>query len=223
MHTIIGFGTRACLRCVGALPCLFAGSVLAQEPAAASAADEAEKDRRSWSRPSLNPKLGASFGVIAAYLHYFDEKSRPSTFGIGGQCTTTESAIATLFARASWVEDNQRLIALPAAGSIRNDYDDYLGTGVPLQTNDELRALVGRHLHHVHGGGGERWTSTLFVGVAVLYGDMPIGGNSEDFFPNVGAGLQYLLKKKEGILLNLEAAAGENDNYGVYIKLGHGF
>lgn len=312
---------------------------------------------------SLNPKLGGSLGVIGAYLHYFDEQSRPSMFGLGGQYTTTESAIASVFSRASWDRDHQRVIALLAGGNIRNDYDDYLGTGVPLKTRDELRALVGRYLYRVtgdwfagvqgtytnyqllgesafddqvldvlglkgfksggaglsiyhdsrdnensphggvlmnlnniayrdwiagsnnfdvyrldtrvflpHGDGnvfairqfnqitsdapsgafapvqlrgyklgeylgeymssieveerlqlGERWTSTFFAGVAVLYGDSLAGSDSGDLFPNVGAGLQYVMKKKEGIVVNLEGAFGEQGNYGVYIKLGYGW
>jgi len=311
---------------------------------------------------SLNPKLGGSLGAMAAYMHYFDEKSRVSMFGIGGQYTTTDSIIASLFAKASWNEDTSRAILLLAGGNIKNDYDDYLGTGVPLKTNDDLRALVGRYLHRIsgdwfagvqgtytnyqllgdsafddqvldvlglrgfksgglglsiyhdsrdnensphhgfminlnnvayrewiagdndfdvyrldtrvflpHGEGNviairqynqltddapssafapvqlrgykmgqylgeymssleveerlrlsERWTSTFFTGVAVLYGDT-IGSSDYDPFPTIGAGVQYVLKVKEGIVVNLEAAKGEADNYGVYIKLGYGY
>jgi hypothetical protein len=255
------------------------------------------------------------------------------------------------------------VVGLFANGRIRNDYDDYLGTGVPLKTNDELHALVGRYLYRVsgdlflgaqgsysnyqvlgnssfddqvldilglqgfksggigpsiyfdsrdsentptkglllnvndisyrdwiagsnnfdvvrgdfrgffeHGAGhvlavrqfnqftfdaptaafapvqlrgykvgqylaeymsslefeerfklGERWTSTLFVGGAVLYGDSPTGAGYDNFYPCVGAGLQYVLKQKEGIVANLEAALGDRDNYGIYIKLGYGW
>jgi hypothetical protein len=41
-----------------------------------------------------NPKLGTSVGALAGYLHYFDEKSRPSIFALMGQYTSTESIIA---------------------------------------------------------------------------------------------------------------------------------
>jgi hypothetical protein len=284
-------------------------------------------------------------------------------FGLGGQYTTTDSAIASAFARASWAKDTQRVIALLAAGNIKNDYDDYLGTGVPLETNDQLRALVGRYLYRVDGNWfagvqgtytnyqllgesafddqvldvlglkgfksaglglsiyhdsrdnennphegfllnvnniayrewlagdnnfevyradfrdflpngdcnvlairqfnqltsnapsgafapvqlrgykpgqylgeymssleveerfhlSEKWTSTLFVGVAALYGDSPTGSSADDLFPAAGAGLQYLLKPKEGIVLSLDAAAGKDDNYAVYMKMGYAF
>jgi len=68
----------------------------------------------------------------------------------------------------------------------------------------------------------ERWTATIFTGVACLYG----GGKScsgANIFPGIGAGIQYLLKPKAGIVLNLEFAAGKDGNQGVYLKMGYGF
>jgi hypothetical protein len=71
---------------------------------------------------------------------------------------------------------------------------------------------------------GESWTATIFAGVACLYGD---GGGSctenANLYPAGGAGIQYVLKPKEGIVLNLEYALGKDDNYGVYLKMGYGF
>ena len=330
-------------------------------------ANKAEEEKESpWlivPTFSANPKLGASVGAMVAYLHYFDEESRSSTFGIAGQYTSTDSTIASVFGRASWGQDHHRAIAMLAAGNIRNDYDDYLGTGVPLKTNDDLHAFVTRYLYRVKGdwfagvqgayanyqllgdspwddqvldvlglegfksggagisiyhdsrdsdysphegvlvnvnnmayrdwiagssnydvyradfrayfghgennvlavrqynqfthdapisafapvqlrgytpgeylgqymssleveerlGLGERWTASGFAGAAVLYGDSPTNANYNDVFPSVGAGLQYVLKKKEGIVLNLEGALGRDNNYGVYVKMGYGF
>jgi hypothetical protein len=37
---------------------------------------------------SSDPKLGTSLGAITGYLHYFDEKSRPSIFAVTGQYTS---------------------------------------------------------------------------------------------------------------------------------------
>ena len=37
------------------------------------------------------------------------------------------------------------------SGYIKNDYDDYLGTGQPLKTNDDLQGLAGRYLYRVKG------------------------------------------------------------------------
>jgi hypothetical protein len=36
-------------------------------------------------------------------------------------------------------------------GSIKNDYEDYLGTGQPLRTNDQLKSAAGRYLYRVRG------------------------------------------------------------------------
>lgn len=337
----------------------------AQQQIASAAATEEEEESPWLLVPtfSLNPKLGGAFGAMAGYIHYFDEKSRPSMFGLAGQYTTTQSVIASVFGKTSWDEDQHRANLLLAGGNIRNDYDDYLGSGVPLKTNDELKALVGRYLYRTYGdwfvgvqgsytnyqllgdsafdeqvldvlglqgftsggvglmiyhdsrdqegspqkgfllnvnniayrewiaGGNDfdvyrvdyrgflghgdgnvlavrqnnqftsdappsafapvqlrgykmgqylgeymssleveeryrwsdRWTSTLFVGTAILYGSGVTGSGYDNLYPDVGAGVQFLLKKKEGIVINLEVAAGKESNYGIYIKLGYGF
>ena len=66
-------------------------------------------------------------------------------------------------------------------------------------------------------------TATIFAGVACLYGDGENCSDSENVYPAGGAGVQYILKPKEGIVLNLEYAQGEGGNYGVYLKIGYGF
>jgi len=100
---------------------------------------------------SSNPKLGTSLGALGAYLHTFDEGSRVSIFGVGAQYTTTDSAVAMAISRVSWGADHHRLTAGAVAGLIRNDYDDYLGTGIPLKTDDDMRALFTRYLYRLSG------------------------------------------------------------------------
>src|SRR5436190_1217448 len=70
---------------------------------------------------------------------------------------------------------------------------------------------------------GDRFTATVFTGVGFLYGNGQSLTDPETIYPNIGAGLQFVLKEKEGIVANLEFAAGKRENYGVYIKLGYGF
>src|SRR3954465_7820836 len=118
-----------------------------------------------------NPKLGTSVGALGGYLHYFDEKSRPSIFALMGQYTSTESVIAGAQARASWDEDRQRVIAGMLYGFIKNDYSDYLGTGVPLQSNSEVKGMIGRYTYRVYGN----W----FLGVQALYQNFGIGGETQ--------------------------------------------
>ena len=70
---------------------------------------------------------------------------------------------------------------------------------------------------------GEKWTTTLFVGVACLYGGGLDCSDNANIYPDWGAGIQYVLKRREGIVMNLEYAAGKAGNYGVYLKMGYGF
>jgi hypothetical protein len=312
---------------------------------------------------NVNPKLGTSVGVLAGYLHFFDEKSRPSIFAVTGQYTSTDSIVAGAFARTSFDQDRQRVIAAVVYGNIKNDYDNYLGTGVPLRNDAELRSVIARYTYRVSGNwfvgaqaiyqnfaiagqtefddqvldivgiqpfksagagfvvqndsrdnenmptrgalfnlnnmafrealGGdndydvyrlegryfiphgdrnvfalrqlnhltsdapaaarapvqlrgykigqftgqamssiegeerfrlaEKWTATVFAGVACLYGGGKNCSDSANVFPAAGGGVQYILKPKEGIVLNLEYAAGKAGTYGVYIKLGYAY
>lgn len=341
-------------------------AMLADEQDPAKKEDEKKKDESPWLIAplfSLNPKLGLSLGAIVGYMFYFDEQSKFSMVGINAQYTSTKSAIVGLVSKLSFGEDHHRFIGLALGGNIRNDYDDFLGTGAPLKSNDELRALFSRYMYRFWGdwfvGGqiiatnyamigdsalddqvltvlgltgfrsaglgavvyhdsrdsetmptkgyyvngnnvayrewlagennfdvyrldgrfyipegdghvlalrqfnqftvdappsafapvqlrgykmgqylgknmssveaeerfrlAEQWTVTVFTGVAFLYGNGQSLNDPDTIYPNIGAGVQYVLKQKEGIVANLEFAAGKRDNYGVYIKLGYGF
>jgi outer membrane protein assembly factor BamA len=280
-----------------------------------------------------------------------------------GQYTSTDSTIAGAFGKTSFDEDRQRLLAGLMYGYVKNDYADYLGTGVPLQSNGEMKSFITRYQYRVHGNwflgvqgiyqnvavtgetqfddqflnmvgvrpyksggaglvaqydsrdnensptqgwllnlnnmayreslGGEqdfdvvradiryymphgnrnvlavrmlnhftsdaptqtkapvqlrgykigqytgeymshieleeryrfaeKFTATGFVGVACIYGDGKNCSESENLYPAAGAGVQYLLKPKEGIVLNLEYAQGKSGNYGVYLKMGYAY
>lgn len=336
----------------------------------AALADEGPPEKASPESPwlllptfSSNPKLGTSLGALAAYLHYFDEASKPSIFGVTAQYTSTGSTVGGAFARTSFGADHHRLTAFAGGGRIKNDYDDFLGTGIPLRTEDNLNAVAARYLYRVmgawfvglqgiytnylivgqtalddqildvlgltgfrSGGGGivamhdsrdneysptrgwvlnlnniayrewlggsqdfdvyrldlkgyrehgkgnvlavrqtnqwtvnappgayasvslrgykmgqylgkymssleaeerfrvaRRWTATLFAGVACLYGNGGSCTDRADLYPVLGAGIQFVLKPREGMVANLEYAKGEGDNAGVYLKLGYGF
>jgi hypothetical protein len=310
-----------------------------------------------------NPKLGTTVGATAGYLHSFDGRSRPSIFAVTTQYSNTGSIVAGAFARTSFDADHQRLNAAFTYGNIKNDYDDYLGTGVPLRNDAGLKSFIGRYLHRVRGnwflgaqaiyqdftiagdtatddmildilgiapyksgglgivgyydsrdndfkptegwiaslnnlayrealGGSQnfdvyradfrhyisfgmghvfalrqlnhltqdaptqnlspvqlrgykvgqytgrfmsqfegearltvasRWTATLFAGVGCTYGNGKSCSESSNLFPMVGAGVQYVLKPKVGIVLNLEYAQGKSGNHGVLLKTGYAF
>jgi len=100
---------------------------------------------------SSSPKLGTAFGALGAYLHQFDANSRVSLFGVVYEYTSTHSTIAAAFTRTSFGADHHRIVGIVVSGYIKNDYQDYLGTGQPLKTNDDLKASVGRYLYRVKG------------------------------------------------------------------------
>jgi outer membrane protein assembly factor BamA len=346
------------------------GHVQAAEPEIADVVVQPSEGEQKKPSPWLlvpvfnsSPKLGITLGATGAYLHQFDPKSRPSIFGVTGQYTNTESIVGGAFARTSFDEDRQRLNAGLAYGNIKNDYNDYLGTGVPLRNNAGLKSFISRYLHRAYGdwfvgvqaiyqnfaiagdtafddlvldilgvapskSGGlglvayydtrdnefkpgkgwvlslnnlayreslggdqnfdvyrvdirhyipfgdgnifafrqlnhltsdaptaslapvqlrgykigqyssdymsqiegefrlrlaDRWTTTIFAGVACTYGSGKNCSDSANLFPAAGAGVQYILKPAIGIVLNLEYAHGKDGNYGVYLKTGYAF
>ena len=117
-----------------------------------------------------NPKLGTTLGATAGYLHFFDPKSRPSMFAATGQYSNTGSMVAGVFARTSFDADHQRLNVATTFGNIKNDYDDYLGTGVPLRNEAELKSFIARYLYRVYGD----W----FVGAQGIYQNFSIAGET---------------------------------------------
>jgi hypothetical protein len=311
---------------------------------------------------SSSPKLGTAGGGLGAYLKMFDPKSRVSIFGVMYQYTSTHSQIGSVFARTSFGEDHHRIVAIGAFGNIKNDYEDYLGTGQPLKTDANMGAFVSRYLYRATGNwffGGQgaasnyqvmgatpeddfiletlgiqgfksvsvgvtamhdsrdnedrpqrgwflnvnnlayreglggsasfdayradfrafwqhrgrhvlavrqynwltvdapaaaeatvilrgykigqylspytssleieervslhrRWGATLFAGAAYLYGE-PLVPLDRTTYPMAGAGLHFLIKPEQHMIVNLEYAYGVDGNHGFYIKLGHGW
>jgi outer membrane protein assembly factor BamA len=70
---------------------------------------------------------------------------------------------------------------------------------------------------------GDKWTATIFAGVACLYGEGANCADNESVFPMGGVGIQYVLKPEQGIVANLEYADGEGSSYGIYLKIGYAF
>jgi hypothetical protein len=140
----------------GPLRVLALGGFLAANVAPAHAEDDPPKASSPWillPTFSNNPKLGASLGALGAYAHTFDEASKLSMFAVTAQYTSTDSATVAAFARTSFGADRHRLNAGIIGGLIKNDYDDYLGTGQALKSEDHLRALFARYLYRVTGTG----------------------------------------------------------------------
>jgi hypothetical protein len=100
---------------------------------------------------SSSPKLGTAVGGLGAYIRVFDPASRVSLFGVMYNYTSTHSQILGMFARTSSGADHHRVVLVVGLGVIKNDYDDYLGTGQPLMTEDRLKAVAGRYLFRTVG------------------------------------------------------------------------
>jgi len=169
-----------------------------QAPAGSQAGNAAAADAPSpWLLVpvvSSNPKLGTTVGGLGAYLHKFDSDSRVSMIGATYQYTSTHSTIAAAFARTSFGADHHRVAMVGVFGYIKNNYDDYLGTGEPLQTNDDLHAVIGRYLYRAKGP----W----FIGAqgnAANY--QVIGESAEDQFVLETLGVRGLSSASLGVVV----------------------
>lgn len=143
------------------------GQVFAEDEAAATS------ESSPWILlPTLsnNPKLGTAVGAIAAYARRLDAESKLSILGVTALYTSTDSAILAAFARTSFGGDQHRLNIGIAGGTVKNDYDDYLGTGLPLKSDDNLRAVYGRYLY--------RLPNDWFVGVQAVKTNYQIVGQT---------------------------------------------
>nr|MCE9945475.1 hypothetical protein [Aeromonas rivipollensis] len=117
---------------------------------------------------SSSPKLDTAAGLMMGYLHQFDEGSRPSLFTLSGKYTTSASLITSAFAKTSFGADHHRIVGGVILGDINNSYQDYLGTGRALETNDNFRSAFLRYLYRVEGD----W----FVGGMAAYSNYEVQG-----------------------------------------------
>ncbi len=102
---------------------------------------------------SSDPKISTAAGALAGYVHQFDEESPPSLFGVVGTYSTTDSWYVGAFAKAHFGEDRHRLTTAIVTGEIRNDYSDFLGSGLDVQTTDAVSMYALRYAYLVYG----RW------------------------------------------------------------------
>lgn len=157
-----------------ALFMLFYGAAVSAQPteptdATSPQADETESPWLIVPRFSSDPKLGTSLGFLAGYLFKLDPKSTSSMAGATGTYSNTDSYIAGLFLRSYWDADSKRLTALVAGGKIRNDYSDFLGTGLPASTTDNMKIAFARYLQEVH--------SNWFIGAQGVYTNYLVVGD----------------------------------------------
>lgn len=180
---------------------------------------------------SSSPKLGTALGGLGAYMHVFDPQSRVSLFGASYRYTSTHSQIFGAFARTSSGADHHRVVAIMVLGHIKNDYDDYLGTGQPLKTDDDLKAFVGRYLFRARGDwfiGGQGTAANYQVLGATPEDDLVLETLGVQGFQSAGLGVSVMHDSRDnedmattGWFLNLNniayrEALGGADSFDAY-------
>lgn len=224
-------------------PCLWASQAEPADPATIAATgltgtdDEiaaTDADESPWLIvPVLNsdPKLGTAGGLLAGYLHRFDPDSPTSMFGLGGVYSDTNSILAGAIANAYFGADRHRLVVAVGGGRIHNEYKDFLGTGRPFVTTDDVRAIFAKYLRAV----APDW----YVGMQATKANYAIwsddiGGNlilellGLTGFDSVGVGLVGLHDTRDnqnsprsGSVINISNMAfreglGSDDSYDTY-------
>jgi len=115
---------------------------------------------------SADPKLGANIGGLIAYLKKLDADSTPSMTGLSVSYSDTDSVTGALFSQLYWKADTRRLSLLAAGAEINNEYDDFLGTGQTVETQDNVHTFGFRYMHQLRAGGwfaGIQGISTNYV------------------------------------------------------------
>ena len=167
MRALLGFFCAA----------LLISAVAAEDSAlpAEASGDEKESPWLLVPTASVDPKLGNSLGLMGGYIHRFDVASTPSMFIATASKSDNDSVILGLFGQMFFDEDRQKLVLGVFGGEINNDYDDFLGSGIPAQTTDDLEAYVARYLHQLEGD----W----YLGGQVISTNYTIG--ADDFFDEI--------------------------------------
>jgi hypothetical protein len=113
-----------------------------------SAAETEQEKESPWllvPTISSDPKLGSAVGFMSGYLKKFDKASPTSMFGIMGSYSDTDSFFYGAFTRSYFDDDRQRITAALINGKINNNYEDFIGTGLPVSTTDDLEVAAFRY------------------------------------------------------------------------------
>jgi len=177
------------------LSLLSAGVATAESVGPEAAAESAENPWLLTPTVSSDPKLGTTLGAVGGYTFDMDAGSRPSTVMAFGTYSDTDSWFAGLFGDVHWGEGTHQVTAGLIQGTIRNEYEDFLGTGLEAKTTDDLKALVLRYKHRVRGSwylGGQAISSNYAIGADGLLGEILGQIGLVGFDSNgVGAVLEY--------------------------------
>jgi len=126
--------------------CCCASSAYA-ETTPSSTAESVKKESPWVIAPTISsdPKLGTTAGGIIGYLYKFDEESTESMFLTSANYSSTDSWTAVGIGQMFFDKDNQKLVLGIVSGKVRNDYQDFLGSGISAQTTDNIRVFFSRY------------------------------------------------------------------------------
>jgi len=176
---------RALIAACWLLTCVSPASLHAQEvadegpPAEQTGQDEESYEAAPAAKPkpwlitptlSADPKLGANVGGLIAYLKKLDAESTPSMKGLTVSYSDTDSMTGALFSQLYWKADTRRLSLLALGAEINNEYDDFLGTGQTVETQDNVHTFGFRYLQQLRSGG---W----FVGLQGINTNYTVGAD----------------------------------------------
>ena len=145
---------------------------------------------------SADPKLGRTVGGLAAYIRRLDPGSTESIAGVVVNYSDTDSLLAGLFADTYWSADRHRLSMGVGLGNIKNEYADFLGSGLRVRTVDNLKGVFIRYRTRVATG----W----YVGGQFIYSNYLIDFPPRDAPSSVVDGLGLLGFESAGIGLVTE-------------------
>ncbi|QFU75802.1 hypothetical protein EY643_09115 [Halioglobus maricola] len=153
-----------------------AASILAHCLASAAYSDEGAPDQAEESpwlltpTVSADPKLGTTIGGVVGYITAFDEGSSPSLVTGFATYSDTDSYMAGIYGDTYFGADEHKLMFGFIKGKVRNDYDDFLGTGRPAKTEDNIESLFARYMNRF---GASDW----YLGGQVIMSDYVVGAD----------------------------------------------
>lgn len=174
MNIIHCLPVRRFLVFVFILPFSLLATVVDAEIETTTKAEEKESPWILAPTVSSDPKLGTTIGGIAGYLYKFDEESTTSMFATKATYSSTDSWVVGGFGQIFFDKDNQRITAGVFGGEVRNDYQDFLGSGISAQTTDILRVFLTRYTHRVKGdwyAGAQFISSNYTIGADGFFAD----------------------------------------------------
>lgn len=151
---------------------VMSSNVQADEKPEVSPEDDSKEESPWLITPLLSsdPKISTAAGLLAGYVHKFDEASPASMFGVTGVYSTTDSWYAGVFGMVFFGEDKHRLTTAIVTGEVRNDYADFLGSGLDVQTTDDVSIFGLRYRYRFY----DRW----FLGPQFVSTNYAISGDN---------------------------------------------